>query len=120
MRIGVPKEIKNNELRVALTPAGVTDLVKHGHEVFVEAGAGVGSDFADELYAAQGAKMLSTAAEVWENADMIIKVKEPLEEEYKFFREDSNPLYLLAPCCRRKTYTTPHAIKRLSLLPMKP
>ena len=88
MSIGVPKEIKNNELRVALTPAGVTDLVKHGHEVFVEAGAGVGSDFADELYAAQGAKMLSTAAEVWENADMIIKVKEPLEEEYKFFRED--------------------------------
>lgn len=88
MRIGVPKEIKNNEQRVALTPAGAAELIKHGHEVFVETHAGVGSDFSDELYAAQGAHILPTAAEVWKNADMIIKVKEPLEQEYQYFREN--------------------------------
>lgn len=88
MRIGVPKEIKDNEQRVALTPAGAAELIKFGHEVFVETNAGVGSDFQDELYAAQGAKIMPTAAEVWQNADMIIKVKEPLENEYKYFRED--------------------------------
>lgn len=88
MRIGVPKEIKDNEQRVALTPAGAAEFVKHGHEVYVEKGAGNGSSFRDEEYLNQGAKLLDTAKEVWDIAEMIIKVKEPLEAEYKYFRED--------------------------------
>ena len=87
MRIGVPKEIKDKEQRVALTPAGVAEFVKHGHEVFVEQGAGNGSSFRDEEYAEQGAKLLDSAKEVWDNAEMIIKVKEPLESEYVHFRD---------------------------------
>lgn len=87
MIIGVPKEIKNNENRVAITPAGIDALVKAGHEVLIEKGAGLGSGFTDEEYASHGAKLLSVD-EVWANADMIIKVKEPLPSEYKYFRED--------------------------------
>ncbi|NLY72692.1 MAG: alanine dehydrogenase [Tissierellia bacterium] len=87
MRIGVPKEIKDNEQRVALTPAGAAELIKFGHEVFVETKAGVGSDFTDEDYVGVGAKIV-TAEEAWNNAEMIIKVKEPLESEYKYFREN--------------------------------
>jgi alanine dehydrogenase len=87
MIIGVPKEIKNNENRVAITPAGIDALVKAGHEVLIEKGAGLGSGFTDEEYAAHGAKLLSVD-EVWANADLILKVKEPLPSEYKYFRED--------------------------------
>lgn len=86
MRIGVPKEIKNNENRVAMTPAGVINLVKYGHEMIVETGAGIGSGFTDEQYAEAGALIAATAAEAW-NADMVMKVKEPLPEEYDYFRE---------------------------------
>ncbi len=87
MIIGLPKEIKNNENRVGMVPAGVGALAKAGHQVLVEAGAGLGSGFADESYRAAGAQLLSTAKEVWERADIIVKVKEPLKEEYVYFRE---------------------------------
>jgi len=87
MIIGVPKEIKNNENRVALTPAGVVSYVHAGHKVIIETGAGLGSAFADEEYVKAGAEIISKAADVWSQADMIMKVKEPLESEYKYFRE---------------------------------
>ncbi len=86
--IGVPKEIKNNENRVGLTPAGVSAYKQAGHRVLVESGAGVGSGFTDEDYAAAGADIISTAEEVWGQADMICKVKEPLPAEYPYFREN--------------------------------
>ncbi len=87
MKIGVPKEIKNNENRVGMTPAGVHAMVNHGHEVFVEKGAGLGSGITDEEYIAVGAKILDTPKEVYDIADMIVKVKEPLAEEYDYFKE---------------------------------
>ncbi|WP_134703938.1 alanine dehydrogenase [Ammoniphilus sp. YIM 78166] len=86
MIIGVPKEIKNNENRVGLTPAGVAAFKNNGHEVWVEASAGMGSGFTDEDYQAAGAKIVATAKEAW-SAEMVVKVKEPLKEEYGFFRE---------------------------------
>ena len=86
MRIGVPKEIKNNENRVACTPAGVVQLVANGHEVFVQSSAGVGSGLTDEMYEVAGAKIVQTAKEAW-SVDMVIKVKEPLPEEFAFFTE---------------------------------
>ena len=88
MIIGVPKEIKDNEYRVAVTPGGVEMLRQHGHRVLVQAGAGEGSGFSDEEYARSGAEILPTAAEVWNNAEMIMKVKEPRPQEYGFLRED--------------------------------
>jgi len=86
MRIGVPKEIKNNENRVAVSPAGVHHLVNHGHEVLLERNAGLGAGFTDEEYVSAGAKIVDDPEDVW-NADMVIKVKEPLPGEYKYFRE---------------------------------
>jgi alanine dehydrogenase len=86
MRIGIPKEIKNNENRVAITPAGVMTLVKAGHEVYVEKDAGQGSGFTEDEYMAAGAKIVDTAEEAW-SMDMVMKVKEPLPEEYRYFRE---------------------------------
>src|SRR5690606_29170897 len=88
MRISVPSEIKNNEYRVALTPAGVHDLVSAGHEVFVQAGAGVASSMPDAEYAEAGATLVSDAAEVWARAELILKVKEPITSEYAYFRDD--------------------------------
>jgi alanine dehydrogenase len=85
MKIGIPKEIKNNENRVALPPAGVYELVQEGHEVLVEANAGIGSTFSDEAYRAVGATIVANAADVWA-ADMVMKVKEPLPEEYSYLR----------------------------------
>ncbi|NCU18697.1 alanine dehydrogenase [Pallidibacillus pasinlerensis] len=87
MIIGVPKEIKNNENRVALTPAGVVNLVNAGQTVIIESGAGLGSSFSDDEYRAAGAEIIESASEVWAKADMIMKVKEPLEAEYKYFRK---------------------------------
>ncbi|MFG6149399.1 alanine dehydrogenase [Halobacillus sp. B23F22_1] len=84
MRIGIPKEIKNSENRVAITPAGVLSLTNEGHEVFIEATAGTHSGFSDEQYEVMGARIVGTAAEAWAQ-EMVIKVKEPLAEEYKFF-----------------------------------
>ena len=88
MIIGVPKEIKNNENRVALSPAGTQELVKRGHVVHVQSTAGVGSGFSNEAYMKAGAKMIDDAEEIYKRAEMIIKVKEPIEEEYKFIHKD--------------------------------
>ena len=87
MKIGCVKEIKNNEFRVGLTPDNVASYVAAGHEVYIEKSAGVGSGFADDEYVKAGAKMIDNAADVWGAVDMMVKVKEPLEEEYGFFRE---------------------------------
>src|SRR6185437_976406 len=81
-RIGVPKEVKNHEYRVAITPAGVDELVSRGHDVFVQAGAGVGSQIYDDEYLAAGAKLVDDADDLWADVDMILKVKEPVAEEY--------------------------------------
>jgi len=86
MKIGIPKEIKAEETRVAITPSGVSALVAHGHEVFVEHTAGQGSSIPDDLYRAAGARIAPTASAVWEQAEMILKVKEPLPTEYAFLR----------------------------------
>lgn len=86
MRIGVPKEVKNNENRVAMTPAGVVNLAMHGHEVVIQTEAGAGSGFTDEDYRAAGAQIVQSAEEAW-GPDMIMKVKEPTPEEYGYFRE---------------------------------
>ncbi|OHX67646.1 alanine dehydrogenase [Flammeovirga pacifica] len=88
MIIGVPKEIKNNENRVALTPGGTKELVKRGHEVYVQATAGSGSGFADEEYVAAGAKILPTIEDTYAIAEMIMKVKEPIEAEYPLIKEN--------------------------------
>ncbi|CAG5068672.1 Alanine dehydrogenase [Dyadobacter sp. CECT 9623] len=88
MIIGVPKEIKNNENRVALTPAGVTEFRKQGHLVYVQADAGKGSGFSDEQYQEAGASILPAIEEVYAIAEMIIKVKEPIESEYALIKED--------------------------------
>ena len=88
MIIGVPKEIKNNENRVALTPAGTQELVKRGHTVYVQKNAGADSGFNDEEYVKAGGKISATAAEVFSQAEMIIKVKEPIEQEYKLIKKD--------------------------------
>jgi alanine dehydrogenase len=87
MIIGIPKEIKNNENRVAISPAGVDAFVKAGHEVIIETGAGAGSGFLDEIFIIHGAKIKDSAAEVWHRANMILKVKEPQPSEYLYFRE---------------------------------
>jgi alanine dehydrogenase len=88
MIIGVPKEIKNNENRIALTPAGAAELVKRGHEVYVQANGGMGSGFPDEDYIAAGATMLPSIEDVYDIAEMIIKVKEPIKPEYKLIKKD--------------------------------
>jgi alanine dehydrogenase len=87
MRIGVPREIKDQEHRIAMTPGGVRHLVQAGHEVLVESGAGVGSGFPDGAYEAAGGHVVPTCADAW-SADLVIKVKEPLEAEYGFLRRD--------------------------------
>lgn len=88
MRIAIPTEVKNNEFRVGITPVGVAELVAHGHEVFVQKGAGLGSAISDEEYVAQGATIVETAEETWAKGEMVIKVKEPIASEYGFLRDD--------------------------------
>ena len=87
MRIGLPREIKNNEFRVGLTPGAVSAYTQAGHEVFVETDAGLGAGFTNFEYETAGAYIVTKAADVWAKADMIVKVKEPIESEYKYFRE---------------------------------
>ena len=87
MKVGIPAEVKNHEYRVAITPAGVHELVERGHEVIIETGAGVGSSFADMDFKAAGAQILATADEVWGQADLLLKVKEPIAEEYHRLRK---------------------------------
>lgn len=86
MIIGIPKETKNNENRVAITPVGVMSFVQSGHTVLVEKDAGIGSGFTNEDYASAGAQIIEQAQDIWEKADMIMKVKEPLPSEYGYFR----------------------------------
>ena len=87
MKVGIPKEIKNNENRVGMTPAGVAELIRHGHEVMVQHTAGEGSGFSDAEYLAVGAQILPAIEDVYREADMIVKVKEPIEPEYKLIRK---------------------------------
>ncbi|TXN28518.1 alanine dehydrogenase [Lacisediminihabitans profunda] len=87
MKIAVPTEVKNNEFRVAITPAGVHDLTSNGHEVLIQAGAGLGSSIPDEEYLAAGATITADAATTWAAADLLLKVKEPVESEYGHFRD---------------------------------
>ncbi len=87
MKVGVPKEVKNHEYRVAITPIGVHELAQHGHDVCVEKGAGLGSSISDEEYVAAGARILDSADDVWGSVDMVLKVKEPVAEEYHRLRE---------------------------------
>ena len=87
MKVGCVKEIKNNEFRVGMTPDNVKAYVGAGHEVYIEKGAGVGSGFMDAEYEEAGAKMIDSAKEVWDTVEMMIKVKEPLPEEYPLFHE---------------------------------
>ena len=88
MIVGLPKEIKNNESRVALTPAGVFELNRNGHQVFVQKGAGFSSGYEDSEYISVGATILPTIEDVYERSDMIVKVKEPIEEEYELVKKD--------------------------------
>lgn len=88
MRIGIAAERKNNERRVALTPAGADALVAHGHEVLVQQGAGLGSRIPDEAYTAAGARIVPTAEQVWSDAELLVKVKEPIAAEYQYLRDD--------------------------------
>jgi alanine dehydrogenase len=88
VKVGIPREVKNNEFRVAITPAGVHELVRHGHQVVVEQNAGAGSSITDAEYVAAGARILPTADEVWATADLLLKVKEPVAEEYHRLRKD--------------------------------
>jgi len=87
MYVGIPKEIKDNEFRVAITPSGVHELTVHGHDVCIETNAGLGSSITDDDYVSAGAKILDTAADVWATADLILKVKEPIASEYPLMRE---------------------------------
>jgi alanine dehydrogenase len=87
MKVGIPREIKNHEYRVAITPAGVMELTRNGHEVFIEHDAGVGSSITNEEYISAGATILQSAEEVWEIGDLILKVKEPIEAEYHLMRK---------------------------------
>jgi alanine dehydrogenase len=86
VKVGVPREVKNHEYRVAITPAGAHELVRHGHEVLIESGAGAGSSITDDDYRAAGARIVPGADEVWGGAELILKVKEPIEEEYHRLR----------------------------------
>ncbi len=88
MKVGIPREVKNNEFRAAITPAGVHELVRNGHQVVVERNAGVGSSITDDEYVSAGAQILQTADEVWAAADLLLKVKEPIAEEYHRLRKD--------------------------------
>ena len=95
MIIGVVKELKEQENRVAMTPAGVDALKSCGHRVLVEKGAGLGSGFSDHSYEAAGAEMIDDASKVWENCELMVKVKEPHESEYKYLR----PGLIFLPTC---------------------
>ncbi|MFW5469645.1 alanine dehydrogenase [Knoellia sp. CPCC 206435] len=88
MRIGIPSEVKNNEFRVGITPVGVHELVGRGHEILIQKGAGLGSSIPDEEFVSQGARIVDSADDVWGDAEMVMKVKEPIAEEYHRLRED--------------------------------
>src|SRR5438552_10734780 len=86
MIVGVPKEIKSDEYRVAMVPAGVEELTRAGHQVLIQAGAGAGSGITDEMYVANGAEIVAAETDVWKRAEMVVKVKEPLPDEWPMMR----------------------------------
>jgi alanine dehydrogenase len=88
MKVGIPREVKNHEYRVAITPSGVNELIRHGHQVYIEAEAGIGSSIPDRDYLAAGAQILPNADDVWAEGELILKVKEPIAEEYGRMRSD--------------------------------
>ena len=102
MKIGIPKEIKNNESRVGMTPAGVAELIRHGHHVVVQHAAGENSGFSDEKYAKVGAEILPDIESVYNEAEMIIKVKEPIEKEYKLIKKGQLVFTYFHFACDRK------------------
>lgn len=103
MKVGIPSEVKNHEYRVAITPAGVFELVRNGHEVYIESDAGVGSSISNEEYVAAGATILATADEVWATGDLILKVKEPVAQEYHRMRKDQTLFTYLHLAASRET-----------------
>lgn len=129
MKIGVPKEIKTDEFRVSMTPAGVVELTKEAHTIYVESGAGIGSGFSDEEYEKAGAIIVSTPKEVFDAVEMIVKVKEPIESEYALFEENQTLFtylhlaadkaqtdFLLQKGIRAFSYETLEVERRLPLL----
>src|SRR5437763_1438675 len=108
MRIGVPTEIKDNEYRVGMTPSGASVLASDGHEVFVQAGAGNGSGFSDDEYKVAGAKILADADGVYDAADMIVKVKEPIEADLKRLK-DGQLLFTHLPVARASSTSSSKA-----------
>src|ERR1700710_1736484 len=104
MKVGIPREVKNNEFRVACTPAGVHELTRNGHEVFVERDAGVGSSIPNDDFVAAGAKILETADDVWATGDLVLKVKEPIAEEYHRMRR-GQVLFTYLPLAASKECT---------------
>jgi alanine dehydrogenase len=103
VKVGLPSEVKNHEYRVAITPAGVFELVRNGHEVYIESDAGVGSSISNEEYVAAGATILATADEVWATGDLILKVKEPVAQEYHRMRKDQTLFTYLHLAASRET-----------------
>ncbi|WP_345987081.1 alanine dehydrogenase [Sulfurimonas sp. HSL1-2] len=129
MKIGVPKEVKTEEYRVAVTPSGVKELVKNGHTVYVQTSAGEGSGFSDDDYAAAGAELLEGAAAVFDAAELIVKVKEPIAQEYPLFKEgqtlftylhlaadEAQTKFLLEKKIKAYAYETLKVDRRLPLL----
>ena len=105
--IGVPKEIKDLEGRVSMQPDGIGEVVHNGHEVVVETQAGTGAGFSDEEYEQAGARILDSADEVFDEADLIVKVKEPVPEEYRPLQRGPGALYLPAPRSRQRPHRVP-------------
>ncbi|MEV6414850.1 alanine dehydrogenase [Kribbella sp. NPDC051718] len=105
MKVGVPKEVKNHEYRVAITPAGVHEFVRNGHEVLIEQGAGAGSLLPDEEFVAAGARIVPTADDVWADAELVLKVKEPVAEEYHRMRKEQVLFTYLHLAASRETTT---------------
>ncbi len=105
MIVGIPKEVKDNEYRIAATPEGVRELVDAGQTVLIEEGAGLGSSLSEERYKRSGAQFVSSAEDVWRGADMILKVKEPIASEYALDAGRADPLHLPPP--RREPRRSP-------------
>jgi alanine dehydrogenase len=105
VKVGVPKEVKNHEYRVAITPAGVHEFVRNGHEVLIQQGAGTGSLLPDEEFVAAGARIVPTADDVWADAELVLKVKEPVAEEYHRMRKDQVLFTYLHLAASRETTT---------------